>query len=206
VWLGPSRRELRWEYKDDVPLMTGYAQLLNTWGDFTHLLPCEEWPAGREPCSLAYFCGPFPDAETIPDFTDHDFPERERARLKAMSVVWLEKHLPHLLPATGDGGGFDWSLLADLEGRQGAARFDAQYWRTNLSPAERYVLSLPGDWRYRLTDGRSEFTNVFVAGDWIYTGLGGCVEAAVMSGMMASRAITGEPRSIVGEVKPPTSI
>ena len=39
-----------------------------------------------------------------------------------------------------------------------------------------------------------------VAGDWIYTGLGGCVEAAVMSGMMASRALTGAPRTIVGEV------
>jgi uncharacterized protein with NAD-binding domain and iron-sulfur cluster len=201
VWLGPDREALGWTMP--APLMTGYAQLLNTWGDFSHLLPRECWPAASAPRSLAYFCGPLPDAMTIPDFSEHDFPQEERDRLKALSVVWLQKNLPYLLPATGAAdGGFNWSMLADPQGRAGADRFDAQYWRANVGPAERYVLSVPGDHRYRLRKGRSGFDNLFVAGDWVYTGHGGCVEAAVMSGMMASRALTGHPQKIIGEVEP----
>jgi uncharacterized protein with NAD-binding domain and iron-sulfur cluster len=199
VWLGPDRDALGWTMP--APLMTGYANLLNTWGDFSHLLPREVWPEGEPPRSLAYFCGAFPDASAIPDHSAHDFPEQEREQLRDLSVEWLQQHLPYLLPATATAeGGFNWSLLADPEGRTGPDRFEAQYWRANVSPAERYVLSVPGDWRYRLRKGHSGFDNLVVAGDWVYTGLGGCVEAAVMSGMMASRALTGAPRTIVGEV------
>jgi uncharacterized protein with NAD-binding domain and iron-sulfur cluster len=200
VWFGPDREALGWTMP--VPLMTGYAQLLNTWGDFSHLLPREDWPEGSAPRSLAYFCGPLPDAPAIPDFSAHDFPEEEREELKDISIVWLQKNMPYLLPATQTAdGSFNWSLLADPQGRSGVERFDAQYWRANVSPAERYVLSVPGDWRYRFKKGRSGFDNLVLAGDWVYTGLGGCVEAAVMSGMMASRALTGHPRTIIGEVE-----
>ena len=41
------------------------------------------------------------------------------------------------------------------------------------------------------------------AGDWTFTGLNyGCVEAAVMSGMEACRAICGSPKIIFGENYP----
>jgi uncharacterized protein with NAD-binding domain and iron-sulfur cluster len=200
MWLTRDRKELGWTMP--APLMTGYAQLLNTWGDFSHLLPREAWPAETAPRSLAYFCGPLPDALAIPEFSDHNFPEEEREGLKQLSVEWLKENMPYLLPATkAPGGGFDWSLLADPKGRQGPERFDAQYWRANISPAERYVLSVPRDWRYRFKKGRSGFGNLIVAGDWVYTGLGGCVEAAVMSGMMAARALTGHSQKIIGEVE-----
>jgi uncharacterized protein with NAD-binding domain and iron-sulfur cluster len=47
---------------------------------------------------------------------------------------------------------------------------------------------------------QSGFANLFLAGDWLKTGLdAGCVEAAVMGGMQASRAICGLPASIQGE-------
>ena len=47
---------------------------------------------------------------------------------------------------------------------------------------------------------RSGFKNLFLAGDWTLNGLNyGCVEAAVMSGMQAARAITGSRRVIFGE-------
>jgi uncharacterized protein with NAD-binding domain and iron-sulfur cluster len=42
-------------------------------------------------------------------------------------------------------------------------------------------------------------SNLLLAGDWLRTGLdSGCVEAAVMGGMQASRAISGYPASIPG--------
>jgi hypothetical protein len=43
--------------------------------------------------------------------------------------------------------------------------------------------------------------NLALAGDWLYTGLGGSVEGAVVAGMQASRALTGFPAEIPGEIK-----
>jgi len=53
---------------------------------------------------------------------------------------------------------------------------------------------------HRLAADESGYENLFLAGDWVKTGLdAGCVEAAVMAGMQASRAIGGLPEVIVGE-------
>jgi uncharacterized protein with NAD-binding domain and iron-sulfur cluster len=44
------------------------------------------------------------------------------------------------------------------------------------------------------------FANLVLAGDWLRTGLdSGCVEAAVMGGMQAARALSGYPESIAGD-------
>ena len=52
----------------------------------------------------------------------------------------------------------------------------------------------PGSTRYRLKAWDTGFSNLVVAGDWTYTGLNvGSVECAVMSGRLASHAITGLP-------------
>ena len=82
----------------------------------------------------------------------------------------------------------------------GVTRFDRQFWRANVDPSERYVLSLVDTSIYRLHADQSGFSNLFLAGDWLKTGLdAGCVEAAVMGGMQASRAICGVPQTIPGE-------
>jgi hypothetical protein len=53
---------------------------------------------------------------------------------------------------------------------------------------------------HRLHSGNSGFANLKLAGDWTRTGVdGGCVEAAVISGMDAARAITGDQRPIPGK-------
>ena len=70
----------------------------------------------------------------------------------------------------------------------------------NFQPTERYVLTPPGSVRYRLRAGESGYENLYLAGDWIRTEMdAGCVEAAVMAGMQAARAISGEPRAVAGE-------
>ena len=54
--------------------------------------------------------------------------------------------------------------------------------------------------RHRLTADGSGFDNLYLAGAWIKTGLDcGCMEATVMSGMQASRALCGHPRVVAGE-------
>jgi uncharacterized protein with NAD-binding domain and iron-sulfur cluster len=53
---------------------------------------------------------------------------------------------------------------------------------------------------YRLKPGDSGFSNLVMAGDWTYNAVNaGCVEAAVTSGMAASRFLCGYPAEIVGE-------
>ena len=76
-----------------------------------------------------------------------------------------------------------------------AADLDAQYWRANVDPSDRYVQSLPGTDRYRLRPDESGFENLVLAGDWTDCGLNaGCIEAAVLSGLEAANALLGRHR------------
>jgi len=62
-----------------------------------------------------------------------------------------------------------------------------------------YVLHLPGTTQYRLRADESGVDNLYLAGDWVRTGLNaGCVEAAVMGGIQAARAILDDPRPVLG--------
>lgn len=54
--------------------------------------------------------------------------------------------------------------------------------------------------QYRLAADGAGFSNLYLAGDWIKTGLDvPCAESAVMGGMQASRALGGYPKFIEGE-------
>jgi hypothetical protein len=97
----------------------------------------------------------------------------------------------------GDPIGMDFSLLKGYDESKmglGVSRFDQQFWRANIDPTERYVLSPPGSTKYRLKAWGSGYDNLVLAGDWIYTGLNvGSVEGTVMGGRLASFAISGAP-------------
>jgi uncharacterized protein with NAD-binding domain and iron-sulfur cluster len=201
IWLTPTATQLGW--KGPPGLMTGYAQPLNTWGDFSHVLPREDWPEGQAPGNINYYCGQFPESSVIPNSTDLGYPDRERERLKQISLQWLQDNQAHLYPKGSPGvinpTALDPNLMFDPKGRSGSDRIDAQYLRVNVDPTERYVMSPPGSYKYRLTADGSGFSNLILTGDWTRVGLGGCIESAVMTGMMASRAICGHPKTIVGE-------
>ena len=65
---------------------------------------------------------------------------------------------------------------------------------------ERYTMAQAGRLQYRLRPDQSGFANLFLAGDWTRNGaIVGCVEGAFMSGLMASRAICGNPATIPSE-------
>lgn len=62
------------------------------------------------------------------------------------------------------------------------------------------MLSVAGSGAHRIRSADTGLSNLYLAGDWLRTGLdAGCVEAAVMGGMQASRALSGYPALIEGE-------
>jgi uncharacterized protein with NAD-binding domain and iron-sulfur cluster len=184
---------------------TGYGQPLESWSDMSHVLPRECWTGSIRPESVVYFCGPMLTPDRVPDGADPAFGKQQKVAAREVALDWCRRFLPHLYPGAMNGAEIDWSLLAVSDGSAGPARFDAQYSRANYTPSERYVLDLPGTSRYRLDADGSGFDNLLLAGDWVFTGLGGAVEAAVIAGMQAAAALSGEHLDIVGALANPWS-
>jgi uncharacterized protein with NAD-binding domain and iron-sulfur cluster len=202
LWLTPTTQALGWQTPAGVkeaPVLGAYYEPIDTWADMSDLIRRETWPDTHLPQSIAYFCGPLPDAHPIPPFSDHAFPDQQLTRYRELSRDFLDEQMQDLWPNAVNPQGFLWELLVDLKDQRGAARLNSQYTRVNLDPTERYVLSVPGSTQYRLHANQLPFANLVLAGDWTYNGINaGCVEAAVMGGMFASRALCGIPTHIVG--------
>jgi uncharacterized protein with NAD-binding domain and iron-sulfur cluster len=201
VWMSADMDELGVDWP---PATTGgYLEPFDTYADMRQLIAREDWPAGAIG-SIGYFCNAMPTPRGVPSREDTRVPVEADARVKANALEFLRVAMAPLWP-----GGvrrypteFRWELLVDDdEDATGPARFDSQFWRANVDPSERYVLSLPGTSQYRLAPNESGFENLVFAGDWTRCGLNsGCVEAAVMSGLLAAAAVDGTHprRPVVG--------
>ncbi len=201
LWLKKSAAELGWKIPTGVvedaeagtyvgldPILGSYAQPLDTWADMTHLLPLEPWPETHQPGSVAYFCGPL-NADDPAPFTDHGYPHRMRERTKAFAIKWFHEYGVHLWPTAGkQDGSFDPNELIDPAQRLDAGRWDAQWFRANIDPTERYVLSVPGSTQARVPGDACGFANLVLTGDWTLNDVlnAGCVEATVASGIQAA--------------------
>lgn len=225
LWLREDAAGLGWPH---APInLSGFVEPFDTWADMSHLIPMEQ---GRDAArrsatrSIAYFCSPLPDpppargdvAEPsrpgeLPAQQQSDaFQVQQRAVVRHNAVQFLDHEIGALWPrAVRPRGGFRWDLLvaSDSEKRPpagraaGAQRLDSQYLTANVRPSERYALSLPGTQKFRLSPLDCSFDNLTVAGDWTESGLNtGCVESAVMSGLLAAHAICQSPSlaAIVG--------
>lgn len=186
VWLNEPVEDLGW---CDPPInISGYVEPFDTWADMRQLIPREDW--AEDPRAIAYFCSVLPDADIDGDAD---------AKVRANAVTYLNRDVAHFWPRAVDMGAFRWDLLHvqgdPAGGTQGEARFDSQFWTANTSPTERYTLSLPGTLKYRISPLDNRFDNFTIAGDWTDCGhAAGCVEAAVMSGLLAASALSGAPK------------
>ena len=199
-WLAPDLAGLGWTLNS--PVLDGYAEPMDTWADMTHLLAREDWSKSPVvPKNLAYLCSPMPDTVwPLPPRTVHDYATKQNAMVKQNAISWLSKSSAGLWPATQKNGDFNWDLLVGSRA-SGVARFDSQYWIATWNPSDRYVLAMPNSVNYRLTTQGHGIGNLYLAGDYLKTGMNvGCVEAATMGGMHASRAICGRPAHIVGDL------
>jgi uncharacterized protein with NAD-binding domain and iron-sulfur cluster len=201
IWLTMPFEELGWPHPGTVG--TVYANPLITWAYMDQLLKRESWQnRPHPPKSVVYFCGTMTDATPIPPFADHTFPDAQHARARESSVTWLDTNIGPLYPNACIPGmaQLRWSALDPERETRGEAGFDQQYWRLNIDPSERYVLALPGGVKFRPRANESGVANLYLAGDWLRTGINaGCVEAAVMGGLQASQAISGFPKVSVGD-------
>jgi uncharacterized protein with NAD-binding domain and iron-sulfur cluster len=191
LWLHDDSEALGWS-RGGRPLLGAFqASPLNTWVDMSHMLPWEDWDSlgSRAPRSVSYFCGPLPESPNPSD------------TMRACAEALFAGPMHALWPVAVDSvSGLDASRLV----RQGEPRSNPlheQYLRFNAWPSERFTLSVAGSTKHRLAPGESGFDNLALAGDWTANGFNiGNVEAATMSGLLASHALTGFPSrdSIVG--------
>ena len=195
LWLVKPTPELGWAHSTDS-VVGCYVEPLDTWCDMSHLLAREAWTPGDGVHGIAYFCG-------VLDDRPGEDQAAATARVKQNAQEFLEGHVGALWPRAvtkGPGGPIDWKLLADRQSRRGPARLAAQYWRANTTLSERYVLTPAKSVADRLAADQSGLANLVLAGDWTRNGIdGGCVEAAMTSGLQAGRALIGDERRFTGE-------
>jgi uncharacterized protein with NAD-binding domain and iron-sulfur cluster len=198
LWLQPDLKGLGWN--EPSPIIDSYAQPFNTWADMSQLIVREQWPPTLPVKNISYFCGTMTGG--IPAKSDIDAPRRELLAVKELALDWLRKNPGFLWPnATQANGSLDWSVLTDPTNASGEARFEAQFWRVNIDPTERYTLTLPKTTQHRMRADNTGFANLIVAGDWTWQPMNvGCVEGTVMSGLMAANVMLGQPidKGIIG--------
>jgi len=184
VWLMEDERALGWE--GGAAVMTGCGAPFDTFASMSHTLPFETWPSGGRPRTAASFCAVLPDPPAVAAAAPPDA-AAESAAVRSGAVDFLDQRAGRLWPDAVTAGKFRCDLFA-------GGTFDAQYWRANTDPSDRYVQSLPGTSRFRLAANASGFGGLHLAGDWIDSGLNaGCIEAAVLAGLQAANSVEGLP-------------
>jgi hypothetical protein len=201
LWIDPTGVDIG--ASDVRRASTAGVEPLSTWSDMSFLLQREQWPPdGPPPQFIAYFCGAFTDADNYPPPPSPEFPKEQLARWKKIATEWLRNNA-YTIWAKGvgpDGKSLDWEVLHDPSNRAGDERLDAQFFKVNIDPSERYVASFTNTSIYRLPAGGSGLTNLYLTGDWVRTDINaGCVEAAVMAGLACAAAVSGEAIEIVEE-------
>lgn len=167
---------------------------LNVILDATTILRTEATAGAKH---VFYFCGPEPDDPNEPPFgSDPGYPARAHEKAKQDCLAYLAENL-FLWPGLckSDGITFDSSTLYHPNpSADPAQKLDWQYFRINLDPSERYVLSTDGSTPNRLYPWESGFNNLLHAGDWCRNHIDiGCVESATTSAMLAAHHLTGYP-------------
>ena len=202
LWIKKSLAELgfdnaEWGLSADdcAPNAVTYESILYSWLDQSCVLPSERWSPPETPLLAAYFTGTLDDPAVIPPYSDHDFPHRQLERVKGITEQWLQDNMSFFWPkgVTREfPEGFDLNLLCHPTNPNATAaeRFDAQFFRANLSGTMRFTLSVPGSSVYRMKPDASGYSNLFLAGDWTHSGLNvGYIEGTLISGLEAAQAL-----------------
>jgi len=189
LWFKPDLAGIGWPYPQ--PVLSGYELPYCTWEDDGQLIKLETWPADQEPQAIACVFGPLAAPKFAPPSNDQNYLKQQES-VAAKQADQFETEL-----AAGI-----WPDVGDEENPNGIDP-DKLVWksqRANSGPLERYTMTWPGALQTRPKADGSGVDGLIFAGDWTRNGLeAGSIEGAMMSGMQASRAICGYPKTIVGE-------
>ncbi|SEB16056.1 FAD-dependent oxidoreductase [Variovorax sp. YR216] len=221
VWLNTDASTFGWAREPAI--LSGLDPPFETWADMTHTLAAEfAWRErmgmGSPPATdrlVHYFCGVLPeeqiraaerDALGTPAAPGQANADKTQQQVETALNQRLQKDLYATLD---DGMRAFWPQLArpSAEGLQqylavgptGVAQ--APFVQANFHGSQRFTLSLPGSLEKRISPLDYSVVNMTIAGEWTACGFEeSCVEAAVMSGMLAAHAICGFPKlnDIVG--------
>jgi uncharacterized protein with NAD-binding domain and iron-sulfur cluster len=211
VWLREAGQVNALGWHDRPVTLTGIPGVFDTWADMRQVVPAEGWPQQHWPATVAYFCGPLepdPDDFKLPaeDSNEQNHADARQQKAMANALAFLDQHMTSLWRNAGTPGAFRWELMmnpvspGELNPSFNAA-LAAQHVVANINPSDQYVLASPGSIEHRISPLDTGVDNLTIAGDWTACGFTeGCVEAAVMSGMLASHALSESPRleDIVG--------
>ena len=194
LWFNQTRQQMG--LPGPPAILGSYIEPWSSITDFSHLLPRECWPNSFNVSFLTYSCGVMPyNAPSTQSAADAYVFDNMREFLgRDVQAIWPGACM------SGSLGELNWDRLVAPAGVSGEARLQHQYWRANIDTTELYVLTVAGSVKYRLKAGRSGFSNLTLAGDWIDNGFNiGSIESCALAGLQASRAISGYPEVIPGE-------
>ncbi|GMQ86255.1 MAG: hypothetical protein BMS9Abin07_1828 [Acidimicrobiia bacterium] len=199
-WMTPTLEGLGW--KTGKPAAVGWSRPNTVWADMSQVIDYENWGESR-PGSLHYLCGTLAtDLHTRPA-SDPNVPAEAYQIALQQTIEQFETTTDTIWPDATQAknpAALNYDDLFDPGDGQGQKRLESQYIRANVDPTETCVGSHKDTTRYRLRADESGFTNLILCGAWTRTALNStCVEAAVMSGMAAARAVSGSPETIIGE-------
>ncbi|HEX2827323.1 MAG TPA: FAD-dependent oxidoreductase [Burkholderiales bacterium] len=191
VWLARDLEALGWYRGSGI--LTALEPPFETWADMTHTLASERAWRDNLPASASAQAAPAPQAKSVAYFCGV-LSNAATAKAKGGLTGIVRNNLKDLLSR-----GVKPLWPAAFRGKRTAAAdlIGPAHVQANVTGSDRYTLSLPGTTDYRISPLDSTFRNMTIAGDWTACGLdAGCVEAAVMSGMLAAVAITGDEDAI----------
>ncbi|HEY1097346.1 MAG TPA: hypothetical protein VGF99_00400, partial [Myxococcota bacterium] len=188
LWMKKTTQELGYTRGQCAAVGIPYPNAV--WADMTQVIDVELWPEATEPKSLHYLCGTLgtdlykkPRATPGVQALAYELADAQTTTQldTTMSVLWPDGCLP-------SSPCLDPSLIA------------LKYLRANVAPTECCETTPTGSVAHKLAANASGYDNLVLAGAWVRTGINAsCVEAAVMSGMQASRAVCGAPMRVIGE-------
>lgn len=215
VWLDKNLDELGWDRGPVVVagLGAGHEPVRHrgyeTWADMTHTLAAERrhrWQSqgAHTPDRVrhvAYFCGVVDeDRVSAGQALGTARDDLKQLLTQGLSAFWPGPPQPgkqrKAVPLDVLGS------LVSADGQAAHARhLKDQHVVVNETGSERYTQALPGSGTARVSPLDPMFDNATIAGDWTHAGFnGGCIETAVMSGLLAAHALSGrgDLNAIVG--------
>ena len=190
IWTDTSLANLGWRGHSD-PFIGGWGEPLDAYAAMNQVLEREDWASqGKNPKNVAYFCSQLNLSESdFPPRNDSYFPEK-MSRVVKQNALQKLTHARDIWPNSFEDGHFNWTVLTGPDDLVGIRRFDSQFWRANIDPSERYVLSVVNSSYHRIRTDGTKLRNIYFTGDWIDTGINiGCVEGAVRGGLKTAEAV-----------------